>query len=196
MNWSSHLTGKLNPFAEPRIRVGRSRFGFGVFSRRKFVRGELILAFSGSVIHETELLSLGEYTHYALQIDKDLFLDLDGPGRFVNHSCAPNAGMASDNLLVAINNIERDTEIFYDYSTTMLNDEWRMVCHCGSKRCRGIVQSFERLPREVQMHYIATGLLQRFIHPIVYLPSPKYDPAESRPVDQSISPHAFAHHAL
>jgi hypothetical protein len=148
---------------DPGIDVRPSQFGLGVFAKRKFVSGEQILQFSGSLIEESKLLAMGDNAHYALQVGTCEFLDLDLPGRLVNHSCEPNAALTDDVRLVAIRNIAIGEEILDDYSTTMLKDEWNMVCACGSSRCRKIVSSFETLPSNLKAEYLKRGLLPRFV---------------------------------
>ena len=59
----------------------------------------------------------------ALQIGVNRYLDLDEPGRLVNHSCDPNAAIREELLLVAIRDIQIGEEIRFDYSTT-ISDGW------------------------------------------------------------------------
>jgi uncharacterized protein len=148
---------------DPGIDVKFGQFGLGIVARRRFGTGQHILQFSGNLIHESKLVALGDDAHYALQVGTCEFLDLDLPGRLVNHSCEPNAALKDDLQLVAIRNIAIEEEIAYDYSTTLLNDDWSMVCLCANPLCRKIVSSFETLPSDLRDEYLKRGLLPRFI---------------------------------
>ena len=99
-----------------------------------------------------------------LQIASGLYLDIGEPGVLVNHSCAPNAGIRDDVRLVALSDIVVGEEIFYDYSTTMGEENGRSpafaeainaaeklvisrICRsghgadiCGSGSCRAILR--------------------------------------------------------
>jgi uncharacterized protein len=145
------------------VYVGPSRFGRGVFAGRDFAAGELILTFSGPIITFEEAVALGVNEGNALQIDHTYYMDLEEPGRCVNHSCAPNAGIKQHTQLIALRRIPRREEIRYDYSTTMHEDHWTMVCRCGAAECRGSVRDFRSLPTRVQRRYLNLGIVQPFI---------------------------------
>ena len=98
----------------------------------------------------------------ALQIGVDRYLDLDEPGRFVNHSCEPNAGVMDDTRLVALRAIAAGEEIRFDYSTTV-SDGWTMTCRCGSPECRGLVVAYQLLPPALRQRYAVLALVQRFM---------------------------------
>lgn len=104
-----------------------------------------------------------------LGIDDELYIDMDEIPRAINHSCNPNAFLCRRNELVALRDISKDEEIFYDYSTTMndnkekIGDLWTMKCKCGSKNCRGVVDQFKTLPLERKIFYIKNKLAPDFI---------------------------------
>lgn len=148
--------------------VKESRFGKGVFARDSIKKGEEVLRFSGDIVtgKEAERRDQEKYDYpmgNALQIGDDEYIYLDDPGRCVNHSCNPNAGIKDDRVLVAIKDIEKDEEILYDYSTTMDEDYWTMECKCGEKNCRKVIKDFKHLPKETQIRYLKLGIVQRFI---------------------------------
>jgi uncharacterized protein len=145
------------------IYVAPSRFGSGVFAARNIKRGEVILTFSGPIITFQQAVAMGVDEANALQIDATYYMDLEQPGRSVNHSCAPNAGIKQHTQLGALRPIRRDEEIRYDYSTTMHEDHWTMPCRCGAVQCRGVVRDFRSLPARVQQHYLDLGIVQPFI---------------------------------
>lgn len=143
--------------------VAAGSVGRGLFAARVFISGELILNLNGprferhDPIHQTEeganLLQTGRYTYIMLQ----------PPAVFANHSCDPNAGIFANRHLIAIRDIAADEEICYDYSTTMDEEFWTLLCSCGARNCRGLVQDFHTLPSEIRKRYLGLGIVQHFI---------------------------------
>lgn len=146
-----------------KVYVAPSSFGTGIFAARNIGRGEVILTFSGPIITFEQAVAMGVNEANALQIDATYYMDLEPPGRYVNHSCAPNAGIKKHTQLVALRPIRRDEEIRYDYSTTMHEDHWTMPCQCRAVQCRGTVRDFRSLPARVQQRYLELGIVQPFI---------------------------------
>jgi len=81
----------------------------------------------------------------------------------INHSCNPNSGIKCDKILVSVKNIEKDEQIFYDYSTTMDEDSFTMQCDCREPDCRKIVKDFKYLPAKTREKYLKLGIVQNFI---------------------------------
>ena len=146
-----------------RICVGSCRFGAGVFARARIYRGEEILRFSGPLIDLETVLAKGMRQSDPLQIGPGLYLDIGPPGVLVNHSCAPNAGIRDDVRLVALSDIVVGEEIFYDYSTTMGEEQWTLTCLCGSDQCRGEVGDFKDLPFRTRRRYLRLGVVQSYL---------------------------------
>jgi len=152
--------------------------GKGIFATAPILRGETICVFEGSRFRIPELKRLyesgDERIDDPLQIGNDLYIDLDEPYIFSNHSCTPNAGMRGEAILFALRDIERGEEITYDYSTTECTndrawgvnwtDTWRIPCHCGAKHCRGEIRVFSLLPDEAKEAYYQQGALMGFIY--------------------------------
>lgn len=145
--------------------IGNGPKGLGVYAGRTILPGERILTFTGPLIDFVGTLALGEREGDALQIGLDLYIYLDQPGRYVNHSCRPNAGIVEDRVLVALSPIFPDDEICYDYSTTMKEDHWTMACLCGSPACRREIRDFTTLSPDLQQWYLGQGIVQRFLTP-------------------------------
>jgi uncharacterized protein len=137
--------------------------GRGVFVSQPIAAGEIILTFTGPFLNYEQALAKGEAQANTLQIDQDRYIDIDPPGLFTNHSCEPNAGVIDDCILVALRDIEQDEEVRFDYSTTMSESNWTMVCQCGSHQCRGLIEDFHLLPELLKVRYLALGIVQRFI---------------------------------
>jgi hypothetical protein len=143
--------------------VRQGAIGRGVFAARGFQPGEAILRLAGPVLDPAEVLALGPDRAYALQIGAREFLDLMTPGRYLNHSCDPNAGILNDRVIIALRAIARGEEVRFDYSTAMHRDHWTMECHCGGPLCRRVVLDFHHLPPITQNRYLQLGIVQRFI---------------------------------
>jgi hypothetical protein len=145
------------------VRIARSPHGLGLFAASEIAAGAAIIPFTGEILSLEEVLASGIDESYPMQIGSFTYLDLDSRSRVINHSCAPNAGLRSDRLLVALREIHTGDEIFYDYSTTMSEHRWQMRCECGEARCRGIVGDFHDLPPELCSEYLRLGVVQSFI---------------------------------
>jgi len=139
--------------------------GHGVFAAQRYMPGESIFHLRGEELTKAQILTGGEeHAANAYQIDDDLYIyPLHPEGRFMNHSCGPNAGMREDREMIALREIVPGEEVVFDYSTTMSEDHWTMPCSCGAASCRGLVGDFHDLPRGLQQHYLRLGVVQRFI---------------------------------
>lgn len=149
--------------ARPKVYVQECALGQGLFAGRNFSPGEEILQFAGPVISLAETIAMGDREANPLQIRIDKYIDLEEPGVFLNHICEPNAGIVSLRTLIALSGIKAGAEVRFDYSTTMDENRWTMICLCGAKNCRGLVQDFRLLPSELQSNYLRRGIVQEFI---------------------------------
>ncbi len=146
----------------PKFRIGCCDVGRGLFAARAIATGETILHFEGPPLTLAQVRTLGPLASNTLQVDEDRYLDLAEPGRLVNHSCSPNAGIRDTLVLVALCPIEPSEEIRFDYSTT-IGDRWTMGCACRSPECRGTVAAYWLLPEPVRRRYEALGVVQSFL---------------------------------
>lgn len=146
----------------PIITVGPCAVGRGVFAGEPIGSGREILRFTGRVLTLRDVRAKHERACDALQIGVDQYLDLEDPGRLVNHSCRPNLGVVADRRLIALRDIVAGEELRFDYSTT-ISDGWTMTCCCGVAECRGVIAAFQLLPAELQQRYALLGIVQRFI---------------------------------
>ena len=147
---------------EPGFRVGTCDVGLGLFAVRPIAEGEAILQFDGPPLTLDEVRAKGPLAANTLQVDHNRYLDLVEPGRLVNHSCSPNAGIRNGVILVALRLIEPSEEIRFDYSTT-IGDRWTMSCACRSPECRGNVAAYRLLPEHVRRRYESLGVVQPFL---------------------------------
>jgi SAM-dependent methyltransferase len=142
-------TAYLSPSLEARSAAAK---GMGVFARTAVAPGEVLAVWGGDVLTEDALAASDARTrHHSLQIDDSFYLVPNRPPEpadFINHSCAPNAGLRGALTLVALHPIAAGEEICYDYATSDGGAvPGSFACHCGAPGCRGLVTSADwRLP--------------------------------------------------
>jgi SET domain-containing protein len=148
------------------VSVGESKIhGQGVFARKTFSKGDLVLEIDDS----DPVLDRGALTPEQ-EIFIDVFIAADGtqkttwmksPERFINHSCEPNTYVQTDmtggvRRTLALKNIRAGDELTWDYALNIW-EEWvgPVPCNCGAERCRRMIRgNFFTLPREVQRRYL------------------------------------------
>ena len=146
----------------PTTLIAPCNIGDGLFAGENIAAGRDILRFSGPLLTLAQVRAKGSLASNALQIGIDSYIDLEPPGRLVNHSCDPNAAAFDNVRLVALRDIADGEEIRFDYSTT-ISDGWTMACRCGSRHCRAVVSAFQLLPPRLRWKYALLGCVQRFI---------------------------------
>jgi hypothetical protein len=125
--------------------------GGGVRAVSPVAAGEVIAVWGGAIVATDALASLPpQYREHTVQVEEGLFLASlvpDDPADFVNHSCAPNAGLNGQIVLVAMRDIAPDEEINFDYAMTDGEPYDEFDCACGTPSCRGKVTGNDwRLP--------------------------------------------------
>jgi len=143
--------------------IGKSPFGRGLFATQLIENGQEILEFKGGLIRFDELMARQSLSMNALQIGRNVYLDLHEPSVLVNHSCEPNAGVSPDFKLIAIKNINAGEEIFYDYSTVMFERFETMQCSCGHSKCRKNIGDFDKLPLGIRRSYLRIAIVPSFV---------------------------------
>jgi hypothetical protein len=149
-----------------RCYVDHCDVGRGIFAAEPLPAGALVLAFTGRLLTLREVRAKGALAANVLQIGINQYLDLEEPGRFVNHSCRPNAGVVNLTALVTLRPVRRAEEIRFDYSTT-ISDGWTMPCKCGMPECRGVVAAYQLLPPALRQRYALLGVVQPFMLDLV-----------------------------
>jgi len=84
----------------------------------------------------------------------------------VNHSCDPNAGLRFTDtgvFLVAVRAIQPGEEIAWDYSTTLRESNWHMICQCRSEGCRRVIGNFDSLDPDRQEWFRARNLVAPYL---------------------------------
>ena len=139
-----------NPFA-----VRETHLGKAVYAARAFAAGEQVIRFTGRRIRAARLpRSLRGAADRFLQVTADQYMGPSGRiDDLINHSCAPNTGLRFTDggvVLIALRAIVPGEEIAWDYSTTLKDSGWHMLCQCRQPGCRGTVGDFATLPPERQ----------------------------------------------
>ena len=121
--------------------------GRGVFARRHFKPGDLVVAYAprqrrvdvrdpvATAAAETKLTLLSEHQFVIIP-------DTSVPGGWLcNHSCNPNAAIFSDGAgrIEATQPIAAGEEVTIFYGWVSHNDPERDPCQCGSRQCRGFI---------------------------------------------------------
>jgi hypothetical protein len=142
----------------------------GLFAGISVRRGESIMRIEGRIVHHRVLWRRkgSRFSANCIRFGPETYLDPgDGAARFVNHSCAPNAGIqkvANRLFLVAAKGIAAGSEITFDYSTTIGDDDiWTMQCSCGHRLCRKTIRNFGSLPAALKRRYVSRGLVPGYI---------------------------------
>jgi len=135
-------------YVSPKLALRRNRYGVAQHAKEKILKDEVLIGWSGRVVHVSEVLAMPETERtYILQIDEELFqvpfwAGYNEPADFTNHCCDPNAGFGNSPVtLVAMRDIMPNEEIRFDYAMSECiehlpgNCDWD--CLCGSAKCRG-----------------------------------------------------------
>lgn len=113
--------------------------GLGVFARRDFAEGEFVFRRRHlRVVAGRDLASLSEDDReHVCELGWDRFAVLAPPGRFLNHSCDPNA-MRHGVVVFAWTDLAAGAEITIDYRLNAF-DGTSWPCACGAPSCTGTV---------------------------------------------------------
>lgn len=145
------------------LTIRKSRFGKGLFTTRAVAAGTVLCRVTGPQLTFQQTIDLAERESHCLQIDHDKYILCDPPFLYSNHSCAPNSTLNAQLQLIALRDLEKDEEIFWDYSTSMLERHWTMTCACNAPQCRKIITDFDLLPETLQSFYIEKRMVLPFI---------------------------------
>ena len=69
--------------------------------------------------------------------------------------------------MFALTKIKAGEELFWDYSTSMLERRWTMQCECNEKNCRKKITDFDLLPTELQLKYLQMNIVLPFIAQLI-----------------------------
>jgi len=148
--------------------VGETHLGKTVYAAEGFAEGDDIVRFTGRRFRADRVPSLmrGASDRF-VQVTPDHYMGPSGRiDDLINHSCSPNAGLrfaANGVFLVAIRPIAPGEEISWDYSTTLKESNWHMICQCRSPECRRVIGNFETLAPERQEWFRARNLVAPYL---------------------------------
>ena len=110
--------------------------GKGVFARRDYKEGEVVLKWKPKVIKESEISELPKKLLNYIEKSGNKYYLMQPPEKYVNHSCEPNT-MVKNDCDVAIRNIKKREEITSDYSGQGFES---FECSCGSRKCKKVIK--------------------------------------------------------
>lgn len=145
------------------LEIRDSKFGKGLFAKKDVPAGTVLCKVTGRQLRFEETILLKERESHTLQTDFDRYILCEPPFLYSNHSCNPNCGINHNLQLVALRAIKKGEELFWDYSTSMLERHWTMKCSCGEKNCRKIITDFDLLPKNLQAKYLTLNIVLPFI---------------------------------
>jgi uncharacterized protein len=152
-----------------KVSVRPAKHGLGLFAAKTYWPGDVIIKVTGRIVDAGVLWERrGTFADNCYRFGPETYLDPgDAPGRYVNHSCEPNAGVrkrSNQLFLFAAAQIESGDEIFIDYSTILGDDDvWTMQCSCGRRTCRKTIRRFGALPTALKERYVESGLVPGYI---------------------------------
>jgi hypothetical protein len=153
----------MHTVREDLMDVRESKYGRGIFAREFIPAGTVLYTIKGESLDFNATKKLGEKESHSLQIGIDDYIICETPFLYSNHSCNPNCAVTTNMEFIALENIQPGEEMFWDYSTSMLERSWTMKCLCGEKNCRKIVKDFDLLPHEIQLRYLQLNMVLPFI---------------------------------
>ena len=124
------------------FRIGRSRTGLGLFATAPITKGAFIVEYKGRKLTTEQANKLeARGNRYLYEINSRWTIDgtnRKNLGRYVNHSCRPNAeahNIGHKVVIRAIKNIRTGVEITYNYGRDYLSNViTRRGCKC--EKCR------------------------------------------------------------
>ena len=137
------------------LRKDETNGHLGLFSRKNFSMGDLVINFGSSTMLDTPT-----YLTVQIGINQHILMSPEYL-QFTNHSCNPNLLYNTATMeLECLRDISIGDEFAFFYPAT----EWKMSqkfeCHCGEVDCIGLVQGAADTPIEILNQYKLTN----FIH--------------------------------
>ncbi len=103
--------------------------GKGVFVKRDFKKGEIVLKWNPKKLTKEEVGKLNiKQKHYLYQ-EKNKYFLMQPPEKYVNHSCDANT-VAKNKSDIAIRNIKKGEEVTSSYAKLSFE------CKCGNRNCK------------------------------------------------------------
>lgn len=116
--------------------------GYGLFANEFIPKNKLVFSFGGKLLSKNDRYRSDVLRSTCIGLNDDIILcattdfskDISD---YINHSCRPNVGLIDAISVVAIENIEKGSELFIDYRFWEYREEWKLKeeCNCGAKDC-------------------------------------------------------------
>lgn len=168
----AYMSPKLHPVESP------EKGGHGLIAREPIRAGERLLVWGGAIVDHDRLKKLPAILQRrSVQVDDGLYLVTpveDEPADYINHSCAPNAGLQGQLTVVAMRAIDPGEEVCFDYAMTDASPYDQFDCECGAPTCRGRVTGNDWLLPELQERYrgyfstYVQGLIDRSVERVTH----------------------------
>lgn len=150
------------------FRVGDNHLGRAVYAAAAFREGDTLIEFTGRRFRAEKVPSLmrGHGDRF-VQVTPDHYMGPSGRiDDLINHSCDPNGGLRFTDdgvFLIAIRDIAPGEEISWDYSTTLKESNWHMICQCRAENCRRVIGNFDSLDPDRQEFFRARNLVAPYL---------------------------------
>lgn len=147
--------------------IKKSKYGNGLFATQDIKKDELVFVVNdgtGKLYEFNSVYELPESEiNHAIQIGDNKWIG-HPLGRNINHSCDPNCGARGDIDIVAMIDINKDEELFIDYST-IEDSDWEMKeeCQCGNPQCRKNIRGFKSLDKDKIDRYMKDGYVPEWL---------------------------------
>ena len=140
------------------LRKDESNGHLGLFSRKKFSIGDLVINFGSSTMLDTP-----NYLTVQIGINQHILMSPEYL-QFTNHSCNPNLLYNTATMeLECLRDISIGDELTFFYPAT----EWKMSqkfeCQCGEIDCIGLVQGAADTPFEILNKYKLTNFIKSML---------------------------------
>jgi hypothetical protein len=151
----------------PKVIVGKSKFGRGLFAIENLEKDETVAEFDGDIYTALRCSLLPndppQYIRdHVVQFSETQYR-FGKYGVLINHSCEPNCGVKGkdkDFRIVTMRPIEKGEELTWDYDMTEDSD-WEMECKCEKPSCRKIIGAHRNLPSDIRKKY--KGYIQEYL---------------------------------
>jgi len=128
--------------------VGTNDYGKCLRAGKSLPAGVIIAKWEGYIVDSYDDVPANMKLK-ALLIDDVRFLVPTNDCMYANHSCDPNCEITDNLEIMTVKPVKAFEELCFDYALCENGDdpmewqpEWSFTCHCGSSKCRGIIDRY------------------------------------------------------
>lgn len=153
------MTHPFRSYSSPllELRPQADKGDFGIYATAPIAAGSLLLLFTGDIVDAEQLAQVpASHRRFSIQVEEGLYMvTLGAPevSDYLNHSCAPTAGMSGQIGVVALRDLLPGEEICVDYAMCDGSPYDEFDCSCGAPTCRGRVSGDDWRRPELQIRY-------------------------------------------